>query len=215
MNGHYDAKYFDWQKKSGEFGGKAELFKFQKYIFKEASVIDFGSGGGYLLKNLICKEKIGIEINDSAREIAFKNGVTSVSNIDEISFEFADVIVSNHALEHCENPLEILRKLSTKIKVGGKIIIVTPYEIKSPFKFNDINQHLFTWSPMNAGNLITKAGFNVIEAQVLFNKWPPKSEFFYKLLGDKAFQILSKIYGFLYPYISKIAFYQTIVVAEK
>ena len=66
---HYDNKYFDWQSPIGEFGGWANLTKFQPFIRNDFNVIDFGCGGGYLLNNIQCKEKIGIEVNDSAREI--------------------------------------------------------------------------------------------------------------------------------------------------
>lgn len=43
---YYDEKYFEWQKTVGEFGGKANLFKFEKYINEDSDVLDFGCGGG-------------------------------------------------------------------------------------------------------------------------------------------------------------------------
>ena len=52
---HYDDDYFDWQSEAGEFGGWANQTKFIKYISKDDVVLDFGCGGGYLLKNLDCK----------------------------------------------------------------------------------------------------------------------------------------------------------------
>jgi 2-polyprenyl-3-methyl-5-hydroxy-6-metoxy-1,4-benzoquinol methylase len=64
---HYNHKYFSWQKSIGEFGGWANLPKFMDYIKPEYNIIDFGCGGGYLLKNIECKHKIGIEVNPSAR----------------------------------------------------------------------------------------------------------------------------------------------------
>ena len=32
MNNYYDEKYFIWQQNFGKFGGKANLFKFVKFI---------------------------------------------------------------------------------------------------------------------------------------------------------------------------------------
>ncbi len=72
---HYDSKYFKWQSSIGEFGGWANMSKFTEYINRDDVVLDFGCGGGYLLNNLSCKEKHGIEINESAAEIAKKNGI--------------------------------------------------------------------------------------------------------------------------------------------
>ena len=58
---HYDKKYFDWQSSIGEFGGWANQTKFAEYISSNSRVLDFGCGGGYLLKNLECRAKAGVE----------------------------------------------------------------------------------------------------------------------------------------------------------
>ena len=66
---YYNEDYFnDYQKKIGEFGGKANLFKFEEHIKNTDNVLDFGCGGGFLLSNLDCKYKAGIEINSIARK---------------------------------------------------------------------------------------------------------------------------------------------------
>ena len=41
-----------------------------------AAVLDFGCGGGYLLHNLTCAEKAGIEVNPAAIEDARAKGLT-------------------------------------------------------------------------------------------------------------------------------------------
>jgi hypothetical protein len=64
---HYDADYFSWQKNIGTFGGWANLTKFADYIKHTDNVLEFGAGGGYLLANVVCAAKIGVEINPSAR----------------------------------------------------------------------------------------------------------------------------------------------------
>ena len=60
------------QERIGKFGGIINKKKFNKYINKNDSVLDFGCGGGYLLKNIDCLNKHGIEINETAIEIAKK-----------------------------------------------------------------------------------------------------------------------------------------------
>ena len=67
---HYDNDYFEWQKNMGVIGGVVDKFKFEPYINETDAVIDFGCGGGYILSNINCKRKIGIEINSTAREYA-------------------------------------------------------------------------------------------------------------------------------------------------
>jgi 2-polyprenyl-3-methyl-5-hydroxy-6-metoxy-1,4-benzoquinol methylase len=117
---HYNADYFNWQKKVGEFGGWANLSKFSNYISYEDAVLDFGCGGGFLLKNLHCKKKIGIEVNDSALEIAKKNGIEVHKNCEDIQDNSIDVIISNNALEHTLHPLDELKTLWKKLKEGVK-----------------------------------------------------------------------------------------------
>jgi SAM-dependent methyltransferase len=209
--GHYTSHYFEWQRKVGVFGGEAELFKFKGYIKTSDNVIDFGCGGGFVLKSLKCAGKKGIEINESAREYAEKeNGLKVVADIDEIEDSWADVVISNHALEHTYDPLNILIRLSDKLKKGGIIIIVVPQEFKDKYYREDINQHLFTWTPLALGNLFNAAGFKVISSKTLINKWPPAYRLIYKVFGKYIFNLTS----FIYCIVSGSG-YQVITIGEK
>ena len=61
-----------------------------------------GAGGGYLLQKLQeCDEKLGVEINPFAREDALnERKIHLVASCSELPDMWADVIISNHALEH-------------------------------------------------------------------------------------------------------------------
>lgn len=181
---HYDEKYFSWQKKIGKIGGYLNKFKFEKHVNDNDILMDFGCGGGYLLDNFNNKKKIGFEINKSAWDEIKKKGIEVYDNFDDISNNSIDTIISNHAMEHVPLPLTTLKELYKKLKVNGKIIIVIPCEQASEKRFyyrpNDRNQHLHTWCPMTFGNLITLAGFEVIECQPLQHQWCPDYEKNYK-----------------------------------
>ncbi len=97
---HYDNKYFAWHAPLGEFGGWANQSKFIEFINADSKVLDFGCGGGYLLKNISCKKKVGVEVNPSAVEIAKKNGVEVFGSVREVPDTYVDVVISNNALEH-------------------------------------------------------------------------------------------------------------------
>src|SRR5512135_3119308 len=88
---HYDDKYFSWQKSMGEFGGWANKTIFQPYISVNDKVLEFGCGGGFLLKELNCREKIGIEVNKTAREQALKMNITSYESVSFVKNEWAAV----------------------------------------------------------------------------------------------------------------------------
>ena len=191
---HYKEDYFKWQREFGEFGGNSNLFKFEKFVKKDSNVIDFGSGGGFLLSNLDCVGKIGIEINDFAREFSIENGVNCVKNINEIEDEWADLIISNHALEHVENPIFELKRLYTKLKKKGNIIFVVPHEKRNKYIPDNIHQHLFTWAEINLGNLFNHAGYKVLKVEDLKYTNPPGYRIIRKLLGKRLFYFSGKAY---------------------
>ncbi|GAA4459079.1 hypothetical protein GCM10023189_32270 [Nibrella saemangeumensis] len=193
----YNEDYFRYQRKIGEFGGWANKDKFQKYITSTDKVIDFGCGGGYLLKQLNCGAKIGIEVNESARQVAKLNGIKIIGSYEDVPDEWADIIISNHVLEHTSRPLDELIALRQKLKPGGKIIFVVPSEgVYHKYKAKDLNHHLYTWSPMCLGNLFESAGYNVLESKSLFHRWPPKYRLIAKF-GKPVFNTFCKIYGYL------------------
>lgn len=187
---HYDAHYFDnWQSSIGAFGGIANQFKFREFIKPTDNVIDFGSGGGYLLKNINCSQRLGIEINPVAREAARLHGIESVASPEEAPDNFASVIVSNHALEHVQHPLEMLIRLKRKLISGGRMVFVVPFDgPNEQYHNNDVNRHLYTWSPRNFGNLFDEAGYKVLEVVAFQHQWPPHNYVaLYQELGEEGF----------------------------
>ncbi|GHV74504.1 hypothetical protein AGMMS49940_18060 [Spirochaetia bacterium] len=180
----------------GEFGGWANKTKFSAFISSDDEVLDFGCGGGYLLKNIDCKKKIGVEINPAAGEEARKNGIEVYQQINNVPDDYVDIIISLNALEHTHYPLDELKQLYKKLRKNGKIVFVVPCEnISFKYKPNDINQHLYSWSPMCIGNLFTLAGFSVIESRAYIHKWPPLYKKITKIGGRKIFDLFCRICG--------------------
>jgi SAM-dependent methyltransferase len=211
VSNHYSEKYFDWQKSIGEFGGWANQSKFADHISSNNRVLDFGCGGGFLLKNIKCSKRVGVEINPSAAEVARNNGIEVFTSVEEVPDSYVDIIISDNALEHTLHPLLELKALHKKLEAGGKIIFVVPCEsINYKYKPNDINHHLYSWSPMCIGNLFTEAGFSVIESEAYIHKWPPKFTFVAKVGGRKLFEILCRITGRI-----KRSWFQVKIIAEK
>jgi SAM-dependent methyltransferase len=215
----YGEEYFKYQFEIGRFGGWANLTKFSKYIHPRMKVLDFGCGCGHLLANVNCKEKLGIEINAVARAEAEKSGIRTVASTSEIEDGWADVIVSNHALEHCEHPLQELQALLPKVAREGIAVFVVPCEaIKNKYRQDDPNHHLYSWSPMSLANLFTEAGFTVVESRPYIHYWPPR--FIPRLLrsvgGRRLFEAGCRIYGTLtYLNLSPALFSQVRVVAKR
>lgn len=199
-SGHYDAesgaRYFAWQRAVGEFGGWANASKFLEFMAPEDRVVDFGCGGGYLLAQLPQSEKRGIEVSDAARATAQSNGITTVASAAELPSDWADIIISNHALEHTLHPLVELQALRRVLKPGGRIVMVVPNEgVFRRWDPSDRNHHLYTWAPLNLGHLFTEAGFVVDECQPYYHKWPPFHRAVVRIGGRRLFDILATIWA--------------------
>jgi SAM-dependent methyltransferase len=202
---YYNEDYFnDYQKKIVRFGGKANLFKFREHIKKTDNVLDFGCGGGFLLSNIECKYKAGIEINPIARKYCNNNlEIDCFSSISEVEDDKFDVIISNHALEHCERPFDIIKELKLKLKQGGILVVVPLDSFKYKFKTDDVNKHLYSFSPMNLGNILMMNEFTNIQTSNVLHKWPPMWLKIQKYFGWNFFHFICYIYGHLNLYWSQ------------
>jgi SAM-dependent methyltransferase len=186
-------------KNYGPFAGWTNSTKFSDYITINDVVLDYGCNDGTLFNAINCKKKMGIETNEASVETAKKCGIEVYRRSEDVPNESVDIIISNHALEHTESPLEELKVLYKKLRRGGKIVFVIPSEgLSHQYKPNDASHHLFTWSPMSLGNLFTDAGFSLIESKPFMHKWPPrihKYPRFAMALGRKTFDFMCFIYA--------------------
>ena len=195
---HYNEEYFNWQSEVGIFGANANKIKFEKFISSNTKILDFGCGGGYFLSLYENIEKHGVEINETARLEAKKNNLIVYKNSKDIPSNYFDIIISNNALEHTDNPLIELKELYRSLKINGKICIVVPLDNKKyKFKKNDKDFHLYSWSPMNLGNILTAAGFQVIESKPFIHKWFPYYNKIKKYISWNMFHFICRIYGLI------------------
>jgi SAM-dependent methyltransferase len=205
---NYDEAYYTLKESEYDFAGRADRLKFLPYIHPDDRVLDFGCGGGAILSRLDCRDKLGIDPNSRSRHAAERLGIKAVASIDEVPDRWADVVITHHALEHAESPLEVVRALRRKIRQGGRIVAVVPCEsVATQWDPNDPNRHLYTWSPSNLGNLFRVAGFRIERCESYYHRWPPKYVTVQKLLGWRMFHALAHINGRLFTKLS-----QTIVV---
>lgn len=186
MRNHYDKTYYEWQKKSGELGGKLDVWKFQPFIKQIDTVLDFGCGGGYILQNIPCRRRYGVDINKSAREEAQKRGVKMYPEVYDIPSNIKfDVVISHHTLEHLENPAEILAELKKRTRKNGYAVHVVPInDWRNDKKYNpkDVNKHLYTWTPLLIGNLFDRCGYKIEKIEIITRAWFPLSIYYYSYI---------------------------------
>jgi len=166
--------YFELYEQGSKDAGWLNARKFAPWIQLNDVVLDFGCGNGGILANLNCKTRYGIEINPYAREVANKRGFDVYEDLTNISDHSITKVISNHALEHVKNPLQTLIDLRKKLTDDGMLILCLPFDdwrIRNISANNDINHHLFTWSPLLLRNLLTEAGYDTDKVWVYSHAW--------------------------------------------
>lgn len=196
-HGSAGACYFEYQRRIGELGGRLNRAKFESHINSSDTVVDFGCGGGSLLARLDAQLRIGVEPGESARAAATSLGITCVASSAELESEMADVVISNHALEHTLRPFDELRQLRRALRRGGRLVLWLPLDDWRSERAvrEDPNHHLYAWTPLLLGNLLTEAGFEVRECRVVTHAWPP---FTAKLAGlpRPVFDLMARFWAF-------------------
>jgi SAM-dependent methyltransferase len=209
--GHYNADYFQWQNALGKAGGSLNAEKFLPFISADDVVLDFGCGSGWILASLSAKRKLGIDINPSARDFAKGIGIDTISSIDEAKDSAFDVVISNHSLEHTIAPFEVVKKVLKKLKPEGLAIFVVPCErYDTHYVANNIDQHLYTWAPVNLGNLFRHAGFDVVSVERLCHRWPPRVDLIDRFFGRKMCNLMCHLYALARPKLTQVR-----IVAKK
>lgn len=184
---HYDGDYYAWQRQSGVAGAALDNWKFRPFLNDQMRVLDFGCGGGFMLASLPAKERWGVEVNAAAASEAAKLLDRVVPSISAIPSEQRfEAVISNHALEHVEQPLDILRELRGILANKSMVIFVVPSESwyqHRRYDPGDINQHLYSWTPLLLGNLFSRAGYRVESVEILCHRWTPKAFLARRVVG--------------------------------
>ena len=194
-------EYFAWQNSASLFRGKINSHKFQHLVQPEFTVLDFGCGGGGLLQSLACARKIGVEINPAALKELEASGIESYADAADVPDGIADLIVSDHALEHVPYPIAALAALRPKLKPTGILSVCVPidnWRSQRHYQVDDQNHHLYTWTPQSFGNCLYEAGYEVVEVRARISQWPGRwTVATYGRLPFWMFRTICYVYGSL------------------
>jgi 2-polyprenyl-3-methyl-5-hydroxy-6-metoxy-1,4-benzoquinol methylase len=198
--GENGQKYFEAQNtRIGNLGGQLNARKFAPYVKPDDKVLDFGCGGGWLLKHLVCSGRFGVEPNVSAHEVCKLNGVEVYRTLDCLDGKF-DIIISHHCLEHVPSPIGVLAQLSRCLEENGRLVVVLPlddWRTQKNINVADMHHHLHTWTPVLLKNTLEEGGFLTESVQLLTHAWPPGFKRLHRLLPIQAFDLLCKVFAVL------------------
>jgi SAM-dependent methyltransferase len=195
--------YFDWQNaKATPTSAEIDSFKFTPHVRPSDTVVDFGCGAGHLLAGLQVARRIGIEASPHARAAAAARGIETLSSAGDLEPGVADVVLSHHALEHTLSPWAELVDLRRILKPGGRLVLWLPLddwrrswqrEAAGP----DESHHLYTWTPRLMWNLLSEAGYDVLEVRVVAHAWPPAREVLWRVLPERVFHLVARVWSSL------------------
>lgn len=141
-------------------------------IVKNRTVLDFGTGMGGFLRQIEAeaREVHGTELQPTPRAYLNELGIRCDDSIESLPDEYYDLITLFHVVEHLEEPVEILRQLSAKLKPGGRMVIEVPhardvlltvYQSEAFKKFTLWSEHLLLHTRESLRRFIQAAGLEV------------------------------------------------------
>lgn len=179
-------QYFNWQGRPGILQGRWNRHLWAPHIRSDDDVLDFGCGGGFLLRMLDARARIGVEVNPAAARRARSLGIVTYTTLAEVPGTF-DRIITSHVLEHIPHPRQALVELRDRLRdAESRLLILLPLDdwrnrANRRYARTEQNQHLHAWTPQTLGNLLASSGLDVLDVQIVREAWPPGSALLWKI----------------------------------
>ncbi|MBF0553876.1 MAG: class I SAM-dependent methyltransferase [Nitrospirae bacterium] len=126
----YNRAYYAARGQSGSRIAFWFYYRLAARFVKRGSVLDYGCGGGRLLKYFNTKdyETYGYDTSQDALEMAKENTVSGhlYGGRDGLAGKSFDLICAIHVLEHIEEPFETLQFIRTLLNPRGILMYVVP-----------------------------------------------------------------------------------------
>jgi SAM-dependent methyltransferase len=179
---------------------------FKSYISEHDTVLDLGCNDGVLLRHLPGNRHIGVEVNEAARRecarLSEQSGhqVELYDDISTVPGDSVDIVISNHCLEHTLAPFNVLSNVKRVLKPGCLLVMVIPFDdwrnsVQQTWMPDDIDNHLYTWSPRNIGNLLAEVSFQVEQTRFCRIATSKKLYWVHHVFGDTAFRAASNLFA--------------------
>lgn len=154
------------------------LEKLSKIGKSRDSLLEIGSGCGYLLKTATSyyKTVVGVEPSKREAEVAKKMGLTIICDYftPEINFERQfSAFISTMVFEHLPNPKVAIKHIYDNLEYNGVGMIQVPNGQRASSNsiyFDIYPQHLHYYTPLSLCKLATDAGFDILSLEETKNR---------------------------------------------
>lgn len=205
---HYneDAEHFDYFAMPEDELTQKEAERLHQFILSQIPInakliLDVGSGGAWLSKQLLPKGKQIISMDISRKNVhlaleknSHENHYGLVADVYQLPIKdnSIDCIVASEIMEHVSDPKLFIKQLTKKLTKGGKLIITTPYNEKLTYHLcvhcnrpTPSNAHLHSFNENNIKALVPP-NINDWQHKTFSNKYGWKSRL-YKLANFLSF----------------------------
>lgn len=184
----------------------------QQWFDPNDTVADLAGGGGEFLSNLVCKERILIDlaprVGDSSIPIR-----CIVANADEFSRHLdqpVDRVFVSNFLEHLESAemlVRVLREIHRALRPSGRVVILQPNIRLVGDEFWDFADHTLPISDRGLHEALVATGFEIVKLIPGFLPYTTRRR---SLASPKLLKLYLHM-PFLWPLFGK----QTFVVAQR
>ncbi|MEZ4859429.1 MAG: class I SAM-dependent methyltransferase [Flavobacteriaceae bacterium] len=110
---------------------------------QKGTLLDIGAGTGDFLRKAKDHhwDVQGIEVNEKARQLAFKKGIDLKTSLNDFKDKNFQVVTLWHVLEHLAPLEEMIEKIESLVTEGGNLIIAVPN-----FQSYDANYYKEYWA---------------------------------------------------------------------
>ena len=141
---------------------------FQRFVPKEACVLELGAGYGHFINNIDCTRKIALDIWGGMLDYLSPDVEGHIGNATDLSCipdNSVDFVLASNFFEHLtQNDFaKILEQLRVKLKPGGTLTIVQPNFRFAYREYFDDYTHISIYTDRSIMDFLTLNGFSVIE----------------------------------------------------
>jgi len=153
---------------------------FQKYVSKDAVVLDVGAGYCEFINNVECKEKHALDINlDMKRKAGYdvECHVKECTDLGCFMAGYFDIVFTSNMFEHMHvraDILSTLKQMHRILKPDGKLLIMQPNMRYVGSAYWDFFDHNIPLSHLSMVDALTESGFEVCELRSRFLPYTTK-----------------------------------------